>query len=132
MPPTTALLLVVLESVFVCIGDDGTPLYTDIPCANAAEHALRPGNVITPAPLTADEQKALAALERGAAPVRSGATGERRPRQMPRAGSDDACRAIEAALAELRATRRRGYRVGDSAALDARERSLREQRAASC
>jgi hypothetical protein len=130
MAACVALLALVLQpvlhqSVFVCPGgDDGAPLFTDRPCPEGIERRLDAANVVAGAPLTPAEQATLDALGRRPATAAS----QSRRGARPPADDGAECEAVAAALADLRAMRRRGYRVGESAALDARERELRARR----
>jgi hypothetical protein len=124
----SALAFVLFQSVFRCTGADGEPLFTDRPCAGGVEQRVRSANVVAGAELTAEERATLATLgrERGRTAPREAAG------RSSVADRAEACRTAVAALAELRNVRRRGYRVGEAMALDARERALEAERESAC
>ncbi len=115
--------------IVACEDEQGVVWFTDLPCAGAREVrevSVSDITVIEIAKPTELEQRRLTAMQRL----------PDRPRQGQRGGAqpDEArlCAEAQRGLDELRDTRRRGYKVSQSAALDARERTLREAHAQWC
>jgi hypothetical protein len=131
MPFLSAVLFALaLGTVFRCPDptDASVPLFTDEPCPGGTAISESAANAIAPAPLTQGERATLERIDHDHA---------RAPRATPSAhraddGREQRCAAARRGLDEIRATRRRGYRVSSSARLDADESRLRAEVEASC
>jgi hypothetical protein len=120
-----AWLAVATVSIYVCRDDGGAPLYTDRPCRDGAEYVIEALSVVAAPALSTEERAVLERIGSRAASPRTRARDDAAARERD-------CRAARAAIEAVRAERRRGYRLKDMPALDAREREARERLEATC
>jgi len=113
-------------TIYRCPGEEsGVPLYTDRPCAGGVEQPSQATSVLGLPPLTEAEESMLDRIGRRSAPSTP-------PARHHGVHSTDECAAARNGLADIRQTRRRGYRLRDAQALDRRESALRAQAARVC
>ncbi len=121
----------VQAGIYRCEAADGSVAFAQYPCRRASQVkkvVIPPVNVIADSALTAHERQALARLEatlQKSAQDRRNTT-QRTQRQLARenAVKADSCARSQQQLAQLRDTRRQGYRLQESAKLDRRQEQL--------
>ncbi len=119
------------NTIYRCPGSDGETMFSDLPCPGGRSQATQPVITIDMAYLSANDQTTLDRLGRDT---------ENRPDKTPALRTDAKspspderrCEAARDGLEEVRAIKRRGYRVSRAASLDARERRYEAQRDRNC
>lgn len=108
-----------------CEDEQGIVWFTDLPCPDAREVKVSRITVVETPELTDAERRRLAEIGRSPARVRAAGA-------QTLVDEQRLCADAQRGLDELRDTRRRGYKVSQSAALDSRERALRTTVDKSC
>ena len=122
----------VQAGIYRCEATDGSMAFAQFPCRRAGQVkvvAITPVNVITDSALTDQEHLALTQLE---AAIHKRTQDRRKTAQRTRlqlerenAAKAKSCARSQQQLKQLRDTRRHGYRVSESAKLDASQHRLR-------
>lgn len=111
-------------SIGRCARDDGSVLFTNLGCPTET----RPLQSLEHAPHSYVDMQ-LPEIRHAKRP-RSAKAKKRRPSEMTNRRSE--CEAARSALAQLRAQRRKGYRLEDAPQLEARESELKRTRQQTC
>jgi hypothetical protein len=115
--------------IYRCSTEGGGVEFTDRACAGGERTELRRGTGLNLPPLGAEERARLRDLERSASErATDAARAAREARTRARAAERirEACERASSILAEIRATRRRGYRLSEDQALRREEARQRE------
>ena len=120
------------HSIYVCMQEDGGPLFTDRGCLHGPKLHLAPTNVYRTQPSEKQPDKTARAAKPNQAstaqhPARIAA--QRRAQIQERQA---ACQKAQRGLDRLHTKRRKGYRLSESRSLDQLEEELHTQRKAAC
>ncbi|MCZ6619098.1 MAG: hypothetical protein O7E57_13300 [Gammaproteobacteria bacterium] len=123
-------------AVYRCGHKPGVVLFSQFPCTDAELVSEHPVSVIVMPALDESQRLMLSHIERNSSSLERArqkrAKQRHRQREKHRTNRSALCGQALRGIADIRAVKRAGYSLSESAALDKREAGLRQQQAQNC